>query len=218
MKNNIEKFLHNKQFNYKIVTEKDIYSFFQNHEDHLEIKIIPTNRDYIFALDKNKVIGFAILFNQEKSLRMPIKNARTLSNIYVNKEYRNQGISSSMIDIVINKLKKDNKILKRTEPDLDGKLYIFNKITQKTKEKNLLVIPYNLDFIYFEIERNNNYKNLNEESKIEKMYNLAEQILQHKTLINHNIKDISGINYHFIDVLNEVINKDKPYKLKKKYN
>ena len=136
MENNIKKFLQNKQFNYKIVTENEFSSFFKDHEDHLEIGIIPTNRDYIFALDKNKVIGCAILFNQEKSLRMPIANTRTLSNIYVNKEHRNKGISSNIIDLVIKKLKEDNKLLKRTEPDLDGKLYIYDKITQKTKEGN----------------------------------------------------------------------------------
>ena len=105
MENNIKKFLQNKQFNYKIVTENEFSSFFKDHEDHLEFGIIPTNRDYIFALDKNKVIGFAILFNQEKSLRMPIANTRTLSNIYVNKEHRNKGISSNIIDLVIKKLK-----------------------------------------------------------------------------------------------------------------
>jgi len=216
MENNIKKFLQNKQFNYKIVTENEFSSFFKDHEDHLEIGIIPTNRDYIFALDKNKVIGCAILFNQEKSLRMPIANTRTLSNIYVNKEHRNKGISSNIIDLVIKKLKEDNKLLKRTEPDLDGKLYIYDKITQKTKEGNLLVIPHNLDFIYYKIGRTKNYKYLNEEERIDKMYHLAEKMLQHKTLVEWGIKDISEINLHFIDVLEEVIDKDKPHKPKNK--
>ena len=141
MGNNIKKFLQNKQFNYKIVTENEFDSFFQIYENNLEIGIVPTDRDYIFAMDRNKVIGCAILFNQEKSFRMPIANTRTLTNIYVNKEYRNKGISSNMIDLVIKKLKEDNKLLRRTRPDLDGKLYIFDQITKKTKEKNLLVIP-----------------------------------------------------------------------------
>lgn len=216
MENNIKKFLQNKQFNYKIVTENEFSSFFKDHEDHLEIGIIPTNRDYIFALDKNKVIGCAILFNQEKSLRMPIANTRTLSNIYVNKEHRNKGISSNIIDLVIKKLKEDGKVLKRTEPDLDGKLYIFDQITKKTKEKSLLVIPHNLDFIYYKIGRTNNYKYLNEEERIDKMYDLAEKMLQHKTLVEWDITDISEINLHFIDVLDEIIDKDKPYKPKNK--
>ncbi len=216
MENNIKKFLQNKQFSYKIVTEEELYSFFKDHKNDLEIGIALSNRDYIFALDKNKVIGCAILFNQENSLRMPIANTRTLSNIYVNKEYRNKGISSNMIDLVIQKLKEDGKILKRTEPDLDGKLYIFNQITKKTKEKNLLVIPHNIDFIYYKIGRTNNYKHLNEEERIDKMYDLAEKMLQHKTLTDWDITDISGINLHFIDVLEEVIDKDKPQKPKNK--
>ena len=74
MENNIKKFLQNKQFSYKVVAEEEFDSFFQDYEDDLEIGIISTNRDYIFAMDKNKVIGFAILFNQENSVRMPIAN------------------------------------------------------------------------------------------------------------------------------------------------
>lgn len=216
MENNIKKFLQNKQFSYKVVAEEEFDSFFQDYEDDLEIGIISTNRDYIFAMDKNKVIGFAILFNQENSVRMPIANTTTLSNIYVNKEYRNKGISSNMIDLVIQKLKEDGKVLKRTEPDLDGKLYIFDQITKKTKEENLLVIPHNIDFIYYKIGRTNNYKHLNEEERIDKMYDLAEKMLQHKTLTDYDITDISGINLHFIDVLEEVIDKDKPQKPKNK--
>lgn len=216
MENNIKKFLQNKQFSYKIVTEEEFYSFFQDHEDDLEIGITPNKRDYIFAIDKNKVIGCAILFNQESSLKMPIANTTTLSNIYVNKEYRNKGISSNMIDLVIQKLKEDGKVLKRTKPDLDGKLYIYDKITQKTKEENLLVIPHNLDFIYYKIGRTNNYKHLNEEERIDKMYDLADKMLQHKTLVDWDIKDISEINLHFIDVLEEIIDKDKPHKPKNK--
>ena len=65
---------------------------------------------------------------------MPIANTRTLSNIYVNKEHRNKGISSNMIDLVIQKLKEDGKVLKRTYPDLDGELYIFDKITKIIKK------------------------------------------------------------------------------------
>tara|TARA_Y100000034_G_scaffold24190_1_gene28135 strand:+ start:30407 stop:31072 length:666 start_codon:yes stop_codon:yes gene_type:complete len=216
MENNIKKFLQNKQFSYKVVAEEEFDSFFQDYEDDLEIGIISTNRDYIFSMDKNKVIGCAILFNQENSVRMPIANTTTLSNIYVNKEYRNKGISSNMIDLVIQKLKEDGKVLKRTEPDLDGKLYIFDQITKKTKEENLLVIPHNIDFIYYKIGRTNNYKHLNEEERIDKMYDLAEKMLQHKTLTDYDITDISGINLHFIDVLEEVIDKDKPQKPKNK--
>lgn len=216
MENNIKKFLQSKKFDYKMVKENEFQDFFEKFEDELEIGIISSNRDYIFALDKNKVIGCAILFNQEKSLRMPINNTTTLSNIYVNKDYRNKGISSTMIDMLIKKIKQDNKILKRTEPDLDGKLYIFDKITYKTKENNLLVIPHNLDFIYFEIENNNLYKSFNEEDKIFKMYQLSEKMLKHKTLIEWGIQDISEINYSFIDVLKEVIEEDKPDKPKNK--
>ena len=206
MKKNIVDFLKSKKIEYKVVKENEFYDFFNQYEDNLEIGITNTNRDHVFAIYENKVIACATLFNQENSARIPLKNVITLSNIRVNKDFKNKGIASNMIDILLDDIKKQNKILNRTDPDLEGKLYIYNKIKEKSKDKGVLVIPHNLTFIYSKIANSKQHKELSYKDKISLMHNISKKMLEHKTFKEWNITDIEEVNHSFNDALEDVWN------------
>ena len=161
----IEKFLDKKTTTYTFVKADELYDFLYEKENLLD-NTIGENRDYIFALKENNIVGYAILFDTENKLYDALKNTYTLSNIAVAKDFRNKGIATGMIDLMLDEVKKSNRILIRTKPDLLGKLYTYNKITNNAKDKNVYFIPHNLSFIYKTIEKSGLFTNKKNEYKM----------------------------------------------------
>jgi hypothetical protein len=216
MDNKIKKFLKNKEISYHLVKESEFYDFFNKYENSLEIGLTDVNRDHVVAIKDHKVIAAATLFNQENSRMKPIKNTITLSNIYTNKNNRNTGIATNIINVLLEEVKKQNKLLKRTSPDFDGKLYIFDKIEKEAAKKNVLVIPHNLDFIYYRLDTRKEYEKYTDKEKIKKMHEISKEMLEHKRFREWGIEDVNEVNGSFIDVLDEILEKKHKTQFQKK--
>lgn len=216
MSKDITSFLKNKQIEYKIVREDEFYDFFSNYEDKLEIGLVDLNREHVFAIHNNSVIGVAVLFKQENSLRVPLNNVVTLSNIMVNKNFKNNGIATKMIDVLLDDIKLNNKVLNRTKADFEGQLYIFDKIKQKADKKNVLFIPHNLTFVYSKIEQSEKHQSLSDKDKIKLMHDISKKMLEHKTFKEWDIQDIDEVNSSFVEALEDVWKDiNKPIKKRK---
>jgi hypothetical protein len=134
---------------------------------------------------------------------------------------RNIGIASKMIDLLLEEVKKQNKILLRTAPDDLGKLYIFNQITDKIKKNDIDHIPHNLAIV-FSILENKCFckKKLNNKEKINQMNLLSNESLKHAICKKYNIDTIDKLNLNFMKEIEEtfnLLNKNKK-KLKIKKN
>lgn len=175
-------------------------------------------RDYIFAVDDNIVVGFAILADSEK-LSNKLKDVITLSDIFVLENYRHQGIASNLIEKALNKVLEKGKILRRTLPEPDGFSYIYDKISSSIDEKNILSIPYNLDFIFAKL---NSDLFLENEYEVEEKFNIFDKCVDDFIAhLNKNLeKEITcrkNINsyliddfYSFLGQKNNLSKKNKP--------
>jgi len=192
----IKSFLKEKsQIKYHIVDEEQYDTFHEKIKKYQERHLYPHDRKFIFAVKNNEVIGLAILLDAEKDIE-PLKNTLMLTNIEVKSNERNNGIASNLIDIALNEVKKENKILYRTPPKEDGIKYIFDKITNKVEESSIDCIPYNLTFIYRYLEENIfSKKDITEnKDKIKILYEVANNMVK-----ENNIKKIEDINSYMTE-------------------
>lgn len=192
----IKSFLKEKsQIKYHIVDEEQYDTFHEKIKKYQERHLYPHDRKFIFAVKNNEVIGLAILLDAEKDIE-PLKNTLMLTNIEVKSNERNNGIASNLINIALNEVKKENKILYRTTPKEDGIKYIYDKITNKVEELNIDCIPHNLTFIYKHLENNIfSKKDITEnKDKIKILYEVANNMIK-----ENNIEKIEDINFHMTE-------------------
>lgn len=193
----------------KLVKNEDIHFILRKHECFKEtLGYVTHNRDYVMSIDKNKILGFAILFDKENSPMDSLTNVVSLSNIEVDEDYTNRGIATKMLNFIAEHIKENNKILKRTSPTEDGKNYIYNKFTQILKDKNVPYIPDNLDFIYSKLE-SNYFKNktLSNEKKIKLLLKVSEDALKGQYCKKHNINSLEKLNSNFLEDGYEAVEK-----------
>lgn len=110
---------------------RTLHEFTSQFETDYEIHrhIVDTNRDYVFAISDNEIVGLLTVFNQEKSMRLPIDGVLTISMIKLLPEYENKGIASQMFLKAVSEIQNQGKIVMRTEPTDEGEDKIYNKFT-----------------------------------------------------------------------------------------
>jgi GNAT superfamily N-acetyltransferase len=203
-----------KETKFVFVESKYVNDFLRGKEKTINRTFDSDYRNYVFAMKNNKIIGYAILFDNEKKRYNSLSNVFTLSNIEVDNDFRRQGVASGMIDLLINVVKSEGRILKRTTPDVLGKLYIFDKISEVAKHNNVYFIPHNLVFIYEFIEKNGLFKNKNNDSKMKFFNTVCNNMLKHPKIKEWDIDTLDELNGGFHDVIADVISKLKKPKNK----
>lgn len=177
----IKDFINNKRFEYHVVKEEDYFDFIIEHDIELENQnISEKHRDHVFVTKGDKVIAYTCLMKDYDFPRDKTSDAMTMATIYVNSNYRNQGISKKLIEESLNHIKNENKILLRTKPSTDGEKYSYNRITQIANDLNLPTIPHNLTFIYRSLDNNGFFKNKNINFKMDFFENTCHELLQHR--------------------------------------
>jgi GNAT superfamily N-acetyltransferase len=204
-----------KTVTYHFIKSKDLSKTLGNKVNLTNARINDANRDYIVAIIDDKIIGYAILFDTEKKRWDALKNVYTLSNIEVSENYRNKGVATNIIHKLLDTIKKENKILMRTSPDLMGKLYTFNKISNIAKNKNVPYIPHNLGFIYISLENSGQFTNKTNSSKINLFNYVCSKMIQDPIIKEWDIHKLEDLNDGFHDVLNNIIENLKTIPSKK---
>lgn len=172
-----------------------------------ESRLVSQNRDFILAKDNNKIIGFAILFRSEKGMTS-LENVTSLSNIEIHEDYKRKGIATRLFQDVMEHVKLENKILKRTQPTDDGQNYIYKKFSNLLQENKIPYIPYNLSFLYERLSENDFLKNKSNQQKISTLHQFEKKILEHQTLKK---LDIKSLNMNFLKEADEIIQSQKPH-------
>ena len=203
---NIKNFINKKSLKIETVSGESLNDFLEKH--NLLFKkslLINTNRDFIFAIDEKDIVGFAILFRSDCSFT-PLENVISLSNIEVNKNYKNKGIGSYLFEKVIEIIEKEKKILKRTLPTPEGETFIEEKFSRMLKEKKINYIPYNLSFLYERLSTNGFFTDKTNNQKISTMHLFEQEILKTPNLQE---KEIKFLNQNFLDETDIYINNQK---------
>lgn len=203
---------------YSVIQHYDLNDFLNNYTNFENREFIQSeSRRYIVATNKNKeIVGYACLVDNEKNNARSINGCLTLSNIEVLEQYRNKGIATNILNIVIDEVKKEGKILRRTAPDLMGKLYIYERIGEICNKKGVDYVPHNLTFIYESLSKNEKFIKLSNEEKIESVNFFANKILEHEKVIEWDIRTIDDINSSFYDIFDDVYKKNHNFSLEKK--
>ena len=210
----IKNFINNKRFQYHVVKEEDYFDFIIEHDIDLEKQSLSEkHRDHVFVTEGDKVIAYTCLMKDYDFPREKTADAMTMATIYVNSNYRNQGISKKLIEESLNHIKNENKILLRTNPSSDGEKYSFNRITQIANDINLPFIPHNLSFIYRNLDSKGFFKNKDIENRVELLNSTCKKLLEHPDLVNEGVSNIEEINDYHELTLNKVL-KNKPLKNK----
>jgi len=212
----IKAFINNKRFQYQVVKEEDYFDFIIEHDIELEKQSLSDRyRDHVFVTDGDKAIAYTCLMKDYDFPTDKTSDAITMATIYVNSNYRNQGISKKLIEESLNHIKNENKILLRTKPSTDGEKYSYNRITQISTDLNLPTIPHNLTFIYRALDNNGFFKNKNINSKIDLFEKTCNELLQHPDSVKEGIKDIDYLDDFMEHALNKILKnkkqKNKPY-------
>lgn len=212
----IKEFINNKRFQYHIVREEDYFDFIIEHDIELEKQSLSDRyRDHVFVTDGDKAIAYTCLMKDYDFPRDKTSDAITMSTIYVNSNYRNQGISKKLIEESLNHIKNENKILLRTKPSSDGEKYSYNRITQIATDLNLPTISHNLVFVYRGLDKNGFFKNKNIDSKMDLFQQTCNELLQHPDSVKEGFKDIDYLDDFMDHTLNKILKnkkqKNKPY-------
>jgi GNAT superfamily N-acetyltransferase len=198
----INDFVKSKQYKYHTINSEDFYDFISEHDILIKHSFQPDYRDYVFATKDDQVVGYICLMNEYEYPYHSIQDTMLLSNIYVDSDHRNQGISSSMIMVALNHVSNKQKMLKRTAPSSDGKQYTYNKITDLSDSLNIKLIPHNLSFVLDKLNTFKNYRDKNLDDKI-KIFDL----------ISNNYTKNNSFNCNIDRELNKFL-KDKSFKIK----
>lgn len=205
----IENFIKSKNFEIHVVKEEDYFDFIIEYDKDLENQVLSDRyRDHVFVLDREKesIIAYTCLMKDYDFPHDSLDSAMTLSTIYVNSNYRNQGISKQLIESTLEHVKQEEKILKRTKPSTDGKNYSFNRITEVSKKIDLPTIPYNLSFIYEMLSKNNFLKNKSINQKLELFEETSNKLLDKIKEKNKNVKTLSDISDMDKNELKKILN------------
>lgn len=200
-----------KNTTYHFIKSKDLYKSLYDKINLTNARINDSNRDYVVAILEDKIIGYAVLFDTEKKRWDSLKNVCTFSNIEVSENYRKKGVASNIINLLMDSVKKDNKILMRTTPDLMGKLYTFDKISNIAKIKQVPYIPHNLGFIYISLENSGRFKNKTNSLKMKLFNNVCSKMIEDPIIKEWDINKLDDLNDGFYDVLNNIIDEIKPF-------
>ena len=184
----------------------ELKDFIIEHDIELENQnLSEKHRDHVFVTEGDKVIAYTCLMKDYDFPRDKTSDVITMSTIFVNSNYRNQGISKKLIETSLNHIKDENKILLRTNPSSDGVKYSFDRITQIANNINLSFIPHNLSFVYRTLDNNGFLKNKTIENKLELFTKTCNDLLKHQDLINDNINKIDEIDDYYQTTLNKII-------------
>lgn len=180
----------------KLVSNKEINKVVNDNECFNEsLGMINHQRDYLLAFKDNKIVGFAILYDKSQDAREALLNVTSLSMIEVDEDYENQGIGTALLKEVINYIKENDRILKRTDPTPLGEKYIKDKFSKMLDDENVNYIPHNLTAIYQRLEsKDEKFKNLSSENKISLMHELAEKALSHDLCRRFEVNDVKEFN------------------------
>lgn len=167
--NNLTSFLKHKSselkrdFELALFSGKEAFNYLDKYGNDFSHKYsLAPERDHIFAIKDNQIVGIALLQDQEKSKKLQIKDTVTLSNLIVHPEYLQQGISKLLINHLVNYLKENNLILRRTDPTKEGKEYLFDNLTAKLKELDIPFVTEESSWIYKEFQTQNPNKSSQE--------------------------------------------------------
>ena len=163
--------------------------------DKLSREILQKTMRFL-SLKGYKVLSEFALPNKKRVDIIAINLKKEIIIVEVKSNKRNNGIASNLIDIALNEVKKENKILYRTTPKEDGVKYIFDKITNKVEELNIDCIPYNLTFIYKHLENNIfSKKDITEnKDKMKILYEVANNMIK-----ENNIEKIEDIKFYMTE-------------------
>lgn len=205
----IKDFINSKKFSYHLIKEDDYFDFIIEHDIKLDNqKLNDRYRDHVFVKDNEteEVIAYACLMKDYDFPRDGNEDVISMSTIYVNSEYRNQGISKPLIKLSLEHIKNENKIFMRTQPSNDGKKYSFDRISQIADDIGLPVIPHNLSFVYKALEEKKLLTNKSVKEKIELLDEVCNKLLNDFELKKDDLKkkDINDLEHK--KVLNKILN------------
>ncbi len=202
----IEKFIIGKTITTDFVSGEDLDEYLEDKNLMFsENRLVNHNRDFILAKDNDKIIGFAILFRSENGMT-PLENVISLSNIEIHEDYKRKGIATRLFQDVMEHIKLENKILKRSQPTDDGQNYIEQKFSNLLNENNISYIPHNLAFLYERLSENNLFENKNNQEKISTLHEFEKKILKHPKLKELEVKTL---NMNFLNEADEIIQSHK---------
>jgi GNAT superfamily N-acetyltransferase len=203
----IEKFIIGKTITTDLVEGERLDDYLEDKDLMFsESRLVSNNRDFILAKDNHKIIGFAILFRSKNGM-IPLENVISLSNIEIHEDYKRKGIATRLFQDVMEHVKLENKILKRSQPTDDGQNYIEKKFSNLLQENKIPYIPYNLAFLYERLSENDFLKNKNNQEKISTLHQFEKKVLEHPKLKNLEIK---VLNMNFLKEADEIIQSQKP--------
>ena len=142
----IKSFINLKKFQYHVVKEEDYFDFIIEHDIKLEKQSLNDRyRDHVFVTDNSNddVVAYTCLMKDYAFPSSKTEDAITMATIYVNSDYRNQGISKKLIELSLEHIKNENKIFIRTSPSEDGKKHSLDRITKISNDLKLNFIPHN---------------------------------------------------------------------------
>lgn len=207
----IKNFINQKRLKYNLVKEEDYFDFIMEHYIKLDKQSVSDRfRDHVFVTDGDQAIAYTCLMKDYDFPRDKISDVITMSTIYVNSDYRNQGISKKLIEDSLNHIKNENKILLRTKPSTDGENYSYDRITKVAQKINLPTISHNLAFIYKALDKNGFLKNKSINSKMDLFQQTCHDLLQHTDSIKKEIKNVSDINDSLENTLNKILKNKIP--------
>jgi ribosomal protein S18 acetylase RimI-like enzyme len=205
----IKNFINSKKFKYHVVKEEDYFDFIIEHDIKLEKQSLSDRyRDHVFVTDNSNdnVVAYTALMKDYSFPTNKTDDAMTMATIYVNSEYRNQGISKKLIEVSLEHIKNENKLFIRTKPSNDGSNFSFDRITKMSNDLELNFIPHNLSFVYQALENKNVLKNKSIEEKMEVFNTTCDNLLNHFELKKDNITKIDHITeIEHQSVLNTII-------------
>jgi ribosomal protein S18 acetylase RimI-like enzyme len=199
---------------YHKVESENLNDFMSQYKRFPKREFISNNKTHFLATSDDQVVGYAILVNKSKTKMNNLKDVLMLSNIEVGTDFRNIGIATNLIDMIIKESKEKNKILLRTRPDELGELYVYDQITNKLNSNTVDNIPYNLDFIYYILEREGILTNKSNAEKIQELNSLSLKILNHEVCKQYDIDELEKLNMNFLKEATEVFKTE--YKVKSK--
>jgi hypothetical protein len=152
MKNLKTQFVESSNVNEFVRTNKNLFN---------NAALYAGNRDYIIATIDEEIVGYACLFKQDVSVKLPLINTVTLSNIVVDDNYTNKGIATQMLNEIAISLSMNDKVLRRTDPTTMGKKYTSDKFSKILKNNNINYLTEDTSYIFKILDEhvflNNNY-------------------------------------------------------------
>lgn len=205
------------EIKYKIIKSNEIDICLREKEQYKKTTSKNDFKTYICAFDKEKIIGYACLeHNYDNENSKHIKESMTLSVIEVHDDYRKNGIATKIIELLINEIKKENKILIRTSPSAQGRAFVFNKISEMCNDEGVCYISHNLKFIYEYFIQNEEYQNIPNIDKKNIVESMAEKMLEHESLKEWFLDSIEDVNDSFYDAFKDLVQMDNKSKNKKR--